>query len=104
MFKGDRIIVPRKLQDKMIERIHAGHLGVDKSKTHARDLLFWPGMGKHIKAAVEACSICQECHNVNPKEPMISYNIPDRPSNWHGPIHMEQLGLHRHRGFLQPVL
>lgn len=63
----------------MFERIHAGHLGVEKSKNRARDLLFWPGMGKQIETAVEACSICQERRSANPKEPMISNNIPDRP-------------------------
>ncbi|KAJ8382942.1 hypothetical protein SKAU_G00037200 [Synaphobranchus kaupii] len=79
LFKGDKIIVPRKLRENMLERIHAGHMGVEKSKNRARDLLFWPGMGKRVEAAVEACSICQERRSTKPKEPMLSHAIPERP-------------------------
>lgn len=79
LFKGEKIIIPSKLRENMIERIHAGHMGVEKSKNRARDLLFWPGMGKQIEAAVEACSICQERRSANPKEPLLSHAIPERP-------------------------
>lgn len=79
MFKGEKIIIPRKLRENMIERIHSSHMGVEKSKNRARDLIFWPGMGKAIEAAVEACSVCQERRSANPKEPLLSHAIPERP-------------------------
>ena len=79
LFKGERIIVPQKLREDMIRRVHASHLGMEKNKYRAKDLLFWPGMGKQIEEAVAACSICQERHNANPKEPMKSHAIPERP-------------------------
>ncbi|CAI5678504.1 unnamed protein product [Oreochromis niloticus] len=54
-------------------------MGIERSKQRARDALFWPGMGRDIAATVENCSICQERHTANPKEPLIPYQIPDRP-------------------------
>lgn len=48
MFRGERLIVRHKLRDNMIKRIHAGHLGVEKSKNRARDLLFWPGQAAYV--------------------------------------------------------
>lgn len=52
-------------------------MGVEKSKNRARDLIFWPGMGKAIEAAVEAY-LCQERRSANPREPLLSDVIPER--------------------------
>ena len=52
-------------------------MGVEKRKSRARDLLFWPGMGKQIEATAEQCSICHERLGAVPKEPLLSHNIPE---------------------------
>lgn len=79
LLKGEKIIVPRSLRAEMLSRIHTGHLGMEKSKQRARDVLFWPGMGKQIETLVGSCNICLERRNSAPKEPMISHPIPERP-------------------------
>ncbi|XP_060769073.1 uncharacterized protein K02A2.6-like [Neoarius graeffei] len=79
LFKGEKIIAPLSLRGNMIQRIHTGHMGVEKSKHRTRDLLFWPGMGKQIETTVGQCSICQERRGANPREPLLSHNIPERP-------------------------
>ena len=79
LLKGEKIIVPHSLRAEMLSRIHTGHLGIEKSKQRARDVLFWPGMGKQIEALVESCNICMERRNSVQKEPMISHPIPERP-------------------------
>lgn len=79
MFKGEKIIIPKRLRKEMIDHIHSCHVGIEKSKNRARDLLFWPGMGKQIEEAVGVCSTCQERRAANPKEPLLSHAIPERP-------------------------
>ncbi len=79
IFKGEKIIVPRSLRPDMLSRIHASHLGIEKSKQRARDIMFWPGMGKEIENIISKCSICLTYRPSNTKEPMISHKIPDRP-------------------------
>uniref|UniRef100_A0A8C6K5V8 Gypsy retrotransposon integrase-like protein 1 n=1 Tax=Nothobranchius furzeri TaxID=105023 RepID=A0A8C6K5V8_NOTFU len=79
MLKGEKIIIPHSLRAEMIDRIHTGHMGTEKSKNRARDILFWPGMGKQIEASVTNCQICQERCNSNAREPLISHAIPGRP-------------------------
>lgn len=37
----------------MLEKIHTGHMGVEKSKQRTRDVLFWPSMNKQIGAIVK---------------------------------------------------
>ncbi|XP_021369721.1 uncharacterized protein K02A2.6-like [Mizuhopecten yessoensis] len=42
LFKGDRIVIPRTLQAEMLQKMHTGHMGIEKSKKRARELLYWP--------------------------------------------------------------
>ena len=79
IFKGEKIVIPRSLRDEMLGKIHTGHIGIEKCKLRAKDILFWPGMSKAIESMVAKCSICQEKMMANPKEPMIPHPIPSVP-------------------------
>ena len=43
LFKGGRVIVPTSMRPDMLRIIHGSHLGVDKCKHRAQDILYWPG-------------------------------------------------------------
>jgi len=79
IFKGESIVVPQALRKDVLAQIHEGHLGIERSKQRARELVFWPGMSKQIEDTVANCSICQELRNSNTKEPMIPHEIPQYP-------------------------
>ena len=79
ILKSDKIVIPVSLRKDMLEKIHASHLGMVKCKQRARDVLFWPGMGKDIEETIAKCDTCLQCQSSNPKEPMISENPPTRP-------------------------
>ena len=57
LFKGEQIIVPKKLQNDMLKRLHEGHLGRDKCLAMAREVFFWPGMSAQIINLVSTCSV-----------------------------------------------
>ncbi|CAB4034557.1 Hypothetical predicted protein, partial [Paramuricea clavata] len=67
------------MRGKMLERIHESHMGIEKSKRRARDIMFWPRMNEQIEAVVSKCQTCQEYQMSNPKEPMVQGTIPSRP-------------------------
>ena len=77
--KSWKIIIPEALRSEMLERIHTGHMGVQKCKERARDVLFWPGMCKEIENMVEQCTTCQEYRTAQQKEPLLPHDIPERP-------------------------
>lgn len=79
LFKGHKVIVPHQLKSQMLEKIHESHLGIVKCKQRARDILFWPGMASQIEDKVSQCTICSQHQRNNPKEPMITADIPERP-------------------------
>lgn len=79
MFKAAKLIVPHQLRQEMLNKIHESHLGIVKCKERARDILYWPHMSSHIEELVSQCAICNENRNNNPREPLLSHQIPDRP-------------------------
>ncbi|KAK2557053.1 Retrovirus-related Pol polyprotein from transposon 17.6 [Acropora cervicornis] len=79
LYKGDRVIVPTALRKEMIKRIHASHQGQQACLRRAKDALFWPGMSSQIKKAVSNCSLCAEYQTAQPKEPLITPELPSRP-------------------------
>ena len=79
ILKGETIIVSQALRKDILAQIHQGHLGIERSKLRARDLVFWPGMTKQIEAIVTNCSTCQELRSSNPRELMLPHEIPQYP-------------------------
>ena len=79
LFKRQRIIVPKAMRSEIILRSHASHLGIEACLRKARDVVFWPGMNSEIKEAVYKCCVCADFQARNPKEPMQTPKVPDRP-------------------------
>ena len=68
VLKGQKIFVPKPLRKEMLERLHEGHLGINKTLMKARDVLFWPGMAAEITEKVKKCPVCLEnrpCRSLN---------------------------------------
>ena len=42
------MIVPERLRTEMLQRIDESHLGIEKSKRRARDILYWPNINAQI--------------------------------------------------------
>jgi hypothetical protein len=54
-------------------------LGIEKYKSRARDVLFWPGLNAQIEDMVSKCSICNDHRMRNQKEPLKPHEVPSRP-------------------------
>ncbi len=79
MFRGERILIPKGMREEMLQLIHIGHKGIEKSKQRARYVIVWPGMSSQIADLVSKCARCLELRNSQQKEPMIPSNIPTKP-------------------------
>ncbi|VDH98496.1 Hypothetical predicted protein [Mytilus galloprovincialis] len=79
IFKGHKIVIPTSLRALMLDKIHTGHMGVEKCIRRARDVLFWPKMSLDISDMVLKCSVCLERRNSNAKEPLEPHKIPQYP-------------------------
>ena len=77
--KGTRAIILRIMRPEVMSRMHASHLGVEACLRKTRDTVFWPSMNAEVRNQIKQCSTCSEFQAKNPKEPMQSHLIPDRP-------------------------
>ena len=74
--KSQRVL--QKMRKCLLQKLHPGHQGVDKSIQGARDKWFWPGMSKQIRRLILTCPSCLE-HQPRKKQaaviPVITTNV-----------------------------
>ncbi|CAC5355707.1 unnamed protein product [Mytilus coruscus] len=63
-----RYVIPTSLRALMLDKIHTGHMGVEKYIRRARDVLFWPKMSSDISDMVLKCSVCLERRTSNARK------------------------------------
>lgn len=56
---GERLVIPRNLQQKVVDAAHEGHQGITKTKNVLRSRLWFPGMDAITERTVRGCMSCQ---------------------------------------------
>ena len=56
---GCRLIIPGALRRQVLESLHDGHLGRERTKARARQIVFWPGLDRDIENVTRNCRKCQ---------------------------------------------
>ncbi|EZA52480.1 hypothetical protein X777_08595 [Ooceraea biroi] len=79
LFYNDRVVVPKMLREKMLELLHEGHFGINRTCDRARGILFWPGMNADIQSMIQHCKVCKRYRYANVKEPLITHEVPKLP-------------------------
>ena len=79
LLHNDRIIVPLSMRDAMLRLVHEGHLGIEKTKSFARQALWWPGMSRMIADVVGSCVTCSAHRRQQPAETPMPHPVPSRP-------------------------
>lgn len=74
----DRVVVPVKLRNKVLKTLHVAHLGIEKTKARARQIVYWPGLTNDINTFVSQCRICERHSATNFKEPLQPHEIPEQ--------------------------
>ena len=68
LWYDNRIIVPYAMRSKILNLLHIGHSGVNKTLDLARYYFYWPGMNNDIKQIVGRCEECQKYRASQPLE------------------------------------
>ena len=76
---GTRVIVPRKLQEKVLQELHEVHFGIARTKAIARSYVWWPKLDNDIESLTKSCSHCQSVRNSPPVAPLHPWNWPIKP-------------------------
>ena len=79
ILKGTAILIPKKLQNMILDKIHNSHQGQEKCLLVAKDNVFWLGMTKEIVQKVKACPTCNKYARSQTNEPLLQPKLPERP-------------------------
>ncbi|XP_065190961.1 uncharacterized protein K02A2.6-like [Sycon ciliatum] len=79
VMKGQRILVPLAMRQRVLANLHASHQGLVRTKARARQLVYWPGLTADIDTLVRACSACREFQSSQSAEPPMNDRHPTLP-------------------------
>ena len=79
IYKGQKILIPKSMRRLMLEKVHEGHLGMEKCKQRARSVMFWPRMNSDIDNTVKDCFTCLQYRPKHQVEQLNPHPVPDGP-------------------------
>lgn len=79
LLKGNKLILPTKLQDKAIDIAHENHQGIVKTKALMREKIWFPLMDTMVENKVKACHACQVVTPHTTREPLNMTILPQGP-------------------------
>ena len=100
MLWGIRVLVPEKLQLRVREMLHEGHLDIVQMKALARSYLWWPGLDHELEQLAKAYTQCQKEQSSPAVLLLYPWSWPTRP--W-ARVHLDFAGRFQGRMFLVAV-
>ena len=67
---GNGVVIPNKPQDRVLEELHDGHMGVVKMNALARSYVWWPNINGQLQELAKASSGCQQNQKMPTKAPL----------------------------------
>nr|XP_034959630.1 uncharacterized protein K02A2.6-like [Zootoca vivipara] len=96
----DRVVVPQRLRQRVLEALHIGHPGIVRMKALARCYVWWPNMDEAITTWVATCQPCQESRLAPPAAKGHTWETPKTP--W-SRVHIDLAGPFHRRTFMVVV-
>ena len=79
MLKRCKIVIPAKLQSKVVDIAHEAHQGLVKTKALLREKVWFPGMDKVVETKIKSCLSCAVVTPSTTREPLIMTPLPRGP-------------------------
>ena len=92
VLRGQRIVIPKKLQQQAVDIAHEGHFGTSRTKALLREKVWFPGVDQLVERTIKGCIACQATTPVSKsREPLIMSQMPDQPwtelaADFYGPL------------------
>ena len=79
VLRGMRLLIPRKLRERVLDLAHEGHQGLVKTKQRLRTKVWWAGIDKQVENRCKTCHGCQLVGLPTPPEPLRHKEFPSQP-------------------------
>lgn len=75
---GSHIVIPTSLREEMMEKVHAGHQGIERCHLRVNSSVWWPGIVKQVTEMIQQCYVCAQ-EAAQKREPLIISLLLDYP-------------------------
>ena len=72
-----RVVIPSKLQKRVLDELHDSHLGIVKMKALLRSYVWQPNIDRQIKVPTKMCSGCLQNQKMPKKSSLTSVGVDD---------------------------
>jgi len=79
VYFNERLIVPPSMRRYTLQTLHETHLGFNKLKLKAQELVYWPGLISDLKTLIDSCATCAKFMRAKLKEPLQPHEVFDVP-------------------------
>lgn len=79
VLRGTRLLIPRRLRERLLDLAHEGHQGLVKTKQRIRTKVWWAGIDKQVENRCKTCHGCQLVGLPTPPEPLGHTEFPSQP-------------------------
>lgn len=79
LMRGQRVIIPKNLRQRVLALAHAGHQGIVKTKALVRARVWFPGIDVEVEKLVKYCRQCQATSDRPTYEPLRPSEMPPGP-------------------------
>ncbi len=79
ILKGNRIVLPEKLQQRAIDLAHSGHQGIVKTVALLREKVWFARMQTQVEETIKNCMDCQVATSSSTREPLKMSPLPTAP-------------------------
>ena len=79
IIRGNQIVIPAKLQQRVISLCHEGHQGIVKTKSLLRSKVWFPGIDRMVEQTVQGCIPCQAATQTHTRDPLQMSTLPRGP-------------------------
>ena len=59
ILRGERIVLPKSLQQAAVNLAHEGHQGVVRTKAYLRSMIWFPSLDRLLEETIDGCLTCQ---------------------------------------------
>lgn len=78
LLRGNKLVIPLKLRQQVLEAAHEGHPGIVAMKGRLRTKVWWPRIDKDVETMVKSCKSCTLVSGPNPPMPMKRRILPSQ--------------------------
>lgn len=79
LWYGERLIIPLKCQQRILELLHESHPGIVRMKCLARIRFWWRKMDDDVENFVKSCDVCNDHQNSNSNRNLCPWKASIRP-------------------------